>query len=230
MNENKETYTNSEIYEIIKKEIVSLNLKPGQYIGEVDFAKRFNVSRTPIREVFKHLEYDNLLKVIRNKGTVVTPIDFSAIIRFMYMREKVELGLLSDIIGTLSPQDIASLNLLLLKQKKELNENVDFLTKSYAFYELDNEFHKSIFNIANKADIWESISNLMPDYKRFRVVSAEFGNEENLISLYEQHCKILEYLQNEDLENLKLIYKSHIYKGVESFNLYLKDLENYFVI
>lgn len=231
MNEIKEHFTNNEIYEILKNEIVSIKLKPGQYIGEIEMAKRFNVSRTPIREVFKHLEYDNLLKVIRNKGTVVTAINFSKILKFMFVREKVEFGVMEDIAGKISAQSIANLNLLLLRQKKILTDsNVDLLNMALEFFSLDNEFHRAIFDIENKASVWDMLANLMPDYRRYRMVSAEYNTQESLYKLYEEHCNILKYLELGDMKKLKLIYEAHIYSGVETFNTMLLKVEDYFVI
>ncbi|OON94575.1 MAG: hypothetical protein ATN33_04265 [Epulopiscium sp. Nele67-Bin001] len=66
--------TNTEIYTSLKTRIMTLDLEPGDIISEIDMSKKFNISRTPIREVFKRLEYDGLVNVIKNKGTEITPI------------------------------------------------------------------------------------------------------------------------------------------------------------
>lgn len=229
--ENKVIFTNNEIYEILKNEIVSLELLPGTYIGEIDIAKRFNVSRTPIREVFKRLTYDNLIKVIPNKGTVINPIDFGLISEFMFIREKLETGVIDEIIDTISNENIALLELLLIKQRKLLNDKtIEHRTRSVEFFKLDNQFHIILFNAAHKGTLWNRLVNFMPDYQRFRSLSAEFNTDENLLKLFDQHCDILKCIQAKDINKLREIYKSHIYNGIDTFQQLLKEKEEYFVI
>ncbi|MFI3238300.1 MAG: GntR family transcriptional regulator [Lachnospiraceae bacterium] len=228
--ETQESFTNLEIYHILKNEIVSLKLTPGQYISEIDISKRFHVSRTPIREVFKRLEYDNLIKAIKNKGTIITPIDFKAISQFMYIREKLELGLLEDVISNIPVESIANLSLILVKQRKVIiDQSNSLITRSLAFFELDNEFHKTIFHIANKTSTWDMLMNMMPDYQRFRAVSAEFNSEDMLLELYAHHEIILKALEQGNFTDLKQVYKDHIYNGVSTFQKILKEKEDYFV-
>jgi DNA-binding GntR family transcriptional regulator len=45
------TKSNDAIYEELKNDIITLKIKPGAVLSEVDIAKRFMVSRTPIRDV-----------------------------------------------------------------------------------------------------------------------------------------------------------------------------------
>lgn len=67
---------NTEIYQAIKKRIVFMEYEPGQLLDEKAFAKEFNVSRTPVREVILRLEYEKLLEIIPRGGIFVKRIDF----------------------------------------------------------------------------------------------------------------------------------------------------------
>lgn len=230
-NTNKNILTNNEIYEILKAEIVSLELAPGDFIGEVEISKRFHISRTPIREVFKRLEYDGLIRAIRNKGTVITPINFSAITEFMFIREKVEVGIIEEILPSIQPEFIAQLKLALIKQRKVLDdESLTPVHRSQKFFEEDNAFHEILFLAANKSSIWYKLSNYMPDYRRFRSISAELNNEENFKELFLHHTKILESIQEKDFSTIKQIYKTHIYSGVDNLADIISEKENYFVL
>ena len=62
------------IYETLRDEILSLVLKPSQLVDEVSLAKRFNVSRSPVREALVRLVSESLLQTLPNKGTVVAPL------------------------------------------------------------------------------------------------------------------------------------------------------------
>ena len=54
------------IYETLKREIVTIQLKPGTRIREESVSERFGVSRTPVRDVLKKLEEDKLSRSSRN--------------------------------------------------------------------------------------------------------------------------------------------------------------------
>ncbi len=225
------SFNNNEIYEILKNEIINLVLYPGQLIGENEISRRFNVSRTPIREVFKRLEYDNLIKPIRNKGTIITPIDLSKIHNFMYVREKLELAVLEEYISCIQEQDLVKLQILLVKQRKLLeDDSKNLITKSLEFYELDSEFHSLIFCFASKSYIWDTILNNMADYKRYRVVSAEFHDDEHLNIIFSHHLEIYDAISNNDFEKIKNIYKTHIYHGKSLFKKMIEAKEECFVM
>ena len=44
------------VFETLKQEILDLELKPGQIIGENEICERFGVSRTPVREAVRRLQ------------------------------------------------------------------------------------------------------------------------------------------------------------------------------
>ncbi len=63
------------VFEKLRDEILSLELEPGQLIDEASLAKRFNVSRSPIREALVRLGSERLVKTLPNKGTIVAPLN-----------------------------------------------------------------------------------------------------------------------------------------------------------
>lgn len=221
----------TEIYETLRHEILNLSLPPGTSIGEVEMSKRFNISRTPIREVFKHLELERLIKIIPNKGTVVTPINFNTITEFMYIREKLEIGVVEDVINVISEENLAMLNLNLIKQQKLLNnDEISLQECAVEFYNLDNQFHRCIFGCVNKESILDLALCVMPDYKRYRVVAAGYNSMEQITELFDHHNKIMLALESKDLISLKAIYKEHVYFGTKDFRELIARNESYFVI
>ena len=55
-----------DIFDVLRKEILSLALRPGDKLSETDVAARFGVSRQPVRGAFNRLANQDLL-VIRPK-------------------------------------------------------------------------------------------------------------------------------------------------------------------
>ena len=60
------------VYQILRKMILSGKLKKGQRLVEEQLAKKFDVSRQPVRAAFFQLEKDKLIIRKNRKGTFVS--------------------------------------------------------------------------------------------------------------------------------------------------------------
>jgi DNA-binding GntR family transcriptional regulator len=59
----------------IRQDIVEGRWKPGERLAEPELCEAFGVSRTPLRDAFKILETEGLLRLLPHIGAVVTPLD-----------------------------------------------------------------------------------------------------------------------------------------------------------
>ncbi len=80
-----------DIFEQLRADIISLRLKPGTRISEVEFANQFDVSRQPVREAFIRLSKMNLLEIRPQKATLVRKISDREILQARFLRVAVEL-------------------------------------------------------------------------------------------------------------------------------------------
>ena len=71
------------IFEALRNEILSLELKPGAPIDEAGLAERFRVSRSPVREALVRLGAEGLVHTLPNKGTVVAPLNVEEFPRYI---------------------------------------------------------------------------------------------------------------------------------------------------
>lgn len=228
---SKSYYSTEEIYAILEKEITTLVLIPGNFISETEIAKRFGVSRTPVRDVFKKLEYNNLINVIPQKGTMIKPIDLSKISEYMFGREAIEVAVIEKIISKVTPYQVAKLELLILEQHKIISdESVPLIERSHKFFEIDNGFHKELFKFADKELLWEIFSTKSPDYQRFRCVVAEYSNFDSLLNIHNQHKEILASIQGNDMKKVQKIYDTHVYNGMDFISDILANKHSYFLI
>ena len=58
-------------YRVLKDNIMSLELKPGELLSESELSEKLNISRTPIREVIMRLKGEHLIEVKPQAGTYV---------------------------------------------------------------------------------------------------------------------------------------------------------------
>lgn len=204
------------IYKVLKNNIMALELKPGQMISEVDLAKNLNVSRTPIREVLIKLKGENLIDVRPQAGTYVSLIDWNLIEEAVFMRYNLEKNVLEDACENFSKEILLELEKCLFAQML-IKDNSNNLLE---FHDLDNEFHKLLFEGVNKKHVWEAISNISTHYNRMRLL-AEM--KQNKYFLVDQHKMYLDIIKNKDKANIETCVYNHIKFPVKEWIRLIKE-------
>jgi DNA-binding GntR family transcriptional regulator len=86
------------MYKILRQQICIGDLTPGEVLSENALAKKFGVSRTPIRRVLQRLEHEEFVYTKHGVGTIVCPIDIIEIKELYDLRMK-----LAELYGVLPP-------------------------------------------------------------------------------------------------------------------------------
>ncbi|MCB6185013.1 GntR family transcriptional regulator [Leeia sp. TBRC 13508] len=63
------------IYEELRKQILTLQLKPGTPLDEISLAEQFGLSRSPVRDALARLVSEGLVTILPNRTTLVTPFE-----------------------------------------------------------------------------------------------------------------------------------------------------------
>lgn len=65
------------VYDVLRRDILSLTLTPGELLDETSLSHRFGFSRSPIREALIRLSGDGLVVNLPNRTTIVAPVDIA---------------------------------------------------------------------------------------------------------------------------------------------------------
>jgi DNA-binding GntR family transcriptional regulator len=71
------------VYDVLRREILSLTLPPGELLDETGLSRRFGFSRSPIREALIRLAGDGLVVNLPNRTTIVAPIDIARLPQYV---------------------------------------------------------------------------------------------------------------------------------------------------
>ncbi|WP_188689615.1 GntR family transcriptional regulator [Pullulanibacillus camelliae] len=181
-----------QIYAALKQSIVHLDLKPGQRLNDQLLAKKFDVSRTPVREALKRLEDEGLVETFPGAVTRVTAIN-----------EKGAIQLL-QVVGTLHVLALklafTHLNSEALNQLSQHNEHLhNSLSKRLpeAAIAADTQFHNVILQAADNPEIQIALERMTPKIRRLELI--KFKSIHSVISV-QQHASIIQAIKNEDLD------------------------------
>ncbi len=216
-------YNSESIYQQLKKEILKLELLPGQAISENETCSRFTVSRTPVRTAFQRLQAEGLLQVTPYKGSFVTLLDFPYITQTIYMRTAIESAVLRDFLLICTPMLEEKIRYNIRKQTILLQ--TDF--EEEHFYQLDANLHKIWFAATEKMLLWKMIQAAEVHYTRFRMLDIVKGK--NFQSILQEHEYLFEAIQAKDAPKLALLTQQHMYGGIERLKERMEtDLREYF--
>ncbi|MBS3995083.1 MAG: GntR family transcriptional regulator [Alkaliphilus sp.] len=194
------------VYEVLKKNIVGFNVKPGDRISENEISELLQVSRTPVREAFIKLSKEDLLYILPQRGTYISYIDLDEVEEARFIRESLEKAVIELATKEFSEDALFMLEQNITAQKNKIEK------KAYSeFLELDEEFHKTIFQECNKGKTWSIIQQVNSQYKRIRILS--FIANINWLQTIAQHQAIIEAIRNKDTE-----------KGLKTIGEHLKKL------
>ena len=190
-------------YRVLKDNIMSLDLKPGELVSESDLSEKLSISRTPIREVLMRLKNEHLIEVKPQSGTYVSLIDKDLINEAIFMRSNLEKEVLKEACNGFSEELFMELEKNLFAQKLVANKE----GKEIEFHNLDKKFHKLIFLGCKKINIWDSIMNISTHYNRMRLLSEMKSNKMQII---DQHEEMLDIIRNKKLDNIEEYIYTHI--------------------
>nr|WP_295972586.1 GntR family transcriptional regulator [uncultured Bacillus sp.] len=212
--ENNKEYS----YRVIKEGIMSLRLKPGQTISEVELADALQISRTPIREVMGKLREEYLVEVLPQVGSYISKIKLQLIEEAAFMRYTLEKEVMKMACQSF-PED----KLRELKRNVALQEEivVQKTTDCLAFHKLDTKFHSIIFQGNYKEHVWNAITRLSTHYNRMRVLSEM---ENSYHTAFSEHKNIIKLIEEKDIEHVEEVVHKHILEPAQSWGkLYQPD-------
>ena len=208
-------------YRILRRNILLLDMVPGEPISEKDIAKKLQLSRTPVREALLELCRERLVEIYPQRGTRVALMDSRLVDQGRFLRETVELALLELACKKISDEQIAALEQNLKEQEVEAQKG-DII----AFFLKDNEFHRLLFTVCNKDTVFDAIGIFLPHFMRERMLRLNMFDTKELLS---DHHHIVEAITRGDCRTAKRHLSEHLDHAMCDQQLLLEGFPQYFI-
>ena len=127
------------VYQVLRQEIVTLTLVPNTVLDETSLAKRFNMSRSPVREALIRLAAESLVVTLQNRGAMVAGFDAQLVPKFLDA-----LGLMQRVTSRLAAlmRDKNDLKIINKHHRAYLAALSDGITRETIL--INREFHAAI--------------------------------------------------------------------------------------
>ena len=142
------------LYSELQKDILSGAIPDGSKLTEQVVCKRYNVSRTPVREAFRQLEADGLIENIPNRGAFVTGLTKRDISDLFDLRILFEVQAVEWAVKRMSSEEI-----------DRLAESLEFM-EFYTLKEDVEKVHTYLkYSAPHKTYTEESLKSILEEHK-----------------------------------------------------------------
>ncbi|WP_305022491.1 GntR family transcriptional regulator [Paenibacillus lacisoli] len=194
----------------LKKEILTLELKPGSMLSEVALSERFQLSRTPIRDILKQLAMEDYVDIYPKKGNLVSYIDLESVEQIIYLRTVLEKQIMKELAGRLPLKGQHELRDHLIRLRRCIEEEGD----TEQFLKLDDAFHQTLFALAGRGFLWEVIQQFNVHYVRYRRL--HMLKTEKLLEIQHEHQLMLNHLMQGEVEPIDELVHRHLRADIDS--------------
>ncbi|MGI9524199.1 MAG: GntR family transcriptional regulator [Hyphomicrobiaceae bacterium] len=200
---NERRTTSDLVFDQLHDEIVSLKLQPRMKLSEADVARRFGVSRQPVRDAFNRLSAMDLLLVRPQKATEVRGFSMSRIEDARFIRLAVELEVMRHACKIWDEVRAKALQKNLNAQARCVKE-----VNPERMRELDYEFHGLICELAECPMAFLTIKQQKQKVDRLCVLEYDRRVSE-LASVLEDHRNIAEALKTKSVDKVTAVARKH---------------------
>jgi DNA-binding GntR family transcriptional regulator len=189
------------VYEILKKAIISGEIKPGEILNEVNLAQKYHVGKTPTREALLLLTHENLLESMPRVGYVVSRLTTKDLLEIFELRSILEAEAISLAARRITSEEIARLEQNNLQESQLFGQ--DPVRTSGQAYQLNYDFHILIARASGNRRLEKIISDLINDLERALSFDPYIADPA-------QHVEIINSLKAHDEARARQAMKTHL--------------------
>lgn len=186
--------------DLIRQGIREKVLLPGQPLIQDDLAKRFGVSRNPVREALRMLSAEGLVTISPGEGASVTRLRSEEVAELYELRLTIEPGLSEAIVAQARAADVAEL--------RGLVDEMDQTTDISRWLRLNYRFHLTLYRLVNRPHTERILAGLLTLVQPYSLVNVEqLGGRPRANT---EHRDMVEAIRESDAESLAALIRGHL--------------------
>ena len=203
------------IYDTIRKRILSFDMLPGDGLSENVLATQMNVSRAPVREAMARLVEEGYVIAYPQRGTVVSLIDPDRVRQAVFLRSVLEHAVVDALCRKrLQPDQSAVLEESLHRQRALLEDQ-----QILAMLMEDDAMHHLLYEYSGRLYTEDAFRMLDSDQTRIRYLQmqtfsynsrVQFSSMSGWENCLLEHRMLLDAIKKGDAEAACLINYNHI--------------------
>jgi DNA-binding GntR family transcriptional regulator len=161
---NRSMPLRDQIYTVVRRAIVTGNLRPGAVVNEVEIAEKLGVSRTPVREAVKKASDEGLVDVLAQSGTFVAEINRSQVEEAYIVRIALECESMGRAAPLMTDLHIQDLEAIIGRHESALRRG-----RFDEAIACDDDFHRYVAQISGLTMLWKVVDTCKAQMDRCRL-------------------------------------------------------------
>jgi len=198
--------TADKVYEQLLQQIVNGIIAPGSKISEPELSKRFEVSRSTLREALNRLEKCHLIERKANVGSRVVDCSIEGLLELYITREALEGMACRQAAMNMTDEEVLSMQQMLKdhSNQQDLKDGI-----SYYQEEGDVDFHYKVILGSHNQQLINIICGQL--YHLVRMYRIQFGMKSSRAKrAFQEHSQIIQAIADRDGELAELLMRRHI--------------------
>jgi DNA-binding GntR family transcriptional regulator len=162
-------------------------LQPGARLVEAELASQMGISRAPVREALRQLEFEGLVEGRNRRGYVVRAVSTAELIELYDLRVLLEPGLARAAAARVGPEDVATLRGLIGRMRQAAREGREAEVANG-----DRAFHTQVGRLSDRPLTAQIFDHLNEQLRRFTaLMTTSYDDIEQMV---DEHDVLLDAL------------------------------------
>jgi DNA-binding GntR family transcriptional regulator len=196
-------YLHDEVAQRLRALIQSGEMKPRERLNETLLAKRFGISRTPLREAIKILSSEGLLDILPNRGAHVASISWSEIEEVAEVIAGLEATAGELLCRHITDEEVSAIETLHQKMVDAYNKN-----DAPTYFSLNQQIHEALMRASKNATLEGIYANLSSRIQRARFTAHK--TPEQWSSAMDDHEKMVMLMRQREGVKLGQLLRDHV--------------------
>lgn len=202
-----------EIYQSLRKDILTCRLPPGAELREQELAQQFDVSKSPVRDALQHLVRERLVTVMPRQGYRVSPVSMSDAHDMFAFRQVLELACIAEAAKSASDEQLKALD----RFRTFAGDNGD------DFIAYNRDFHCELARCSGNGRMSRAACDLIEEMDRVvRMSVSAAARDRDPQKLVKEHVQIIDALQAREAKLAVKLLKNHTVAAEKRFTTALE--------
>ncbi|MFG1922016.1 GntR family transcriptional regulator [Cryptosporangium sp. NPDC048952] len=189
-----------EMAEALRRAIREKVIPPGSQLVQEDLARRFEVSRNPVREALRILASEGLIEMTTGGRASVRQLTLEDLRELYDMRIALEPLLAQALVDEARGKDIAAL--------RALAEAIAAAPDTATWLRLNYDFHLRLYGVAGRPHLERVCGNLLALTQPYSQENIEVHGGRGPAN--DEHLEMVGALQSGDAEALAALFRKHL--------------------
>lgn len=195
-------------YEMIRTDIVTCVLAPGEQVAQPQLVDRYQLGNTPIREALQRLAREGFVEPLPRFGYVVTPVTLADVREMFELRAILEAAAVRLASGRSSDEQ-----LMRVAETAEFTYVYHNRASYSEFLSRNEEFHRSVAVAAGNQRLVDAVSKVLGELTR--VFHLGLDLRDSAEEMREEHVLLAQALRSREADRAAEVLSAQIARSLQ---------------